>query len=98
MKTFFFACASFLFLASCSTQKLIISNKTTALEPVYKNSSTFWIGGIGQTTQMALKEGEKLCSKGIGYYQTRQSPLDVLFSFITFSIYTPREVAVYCVE
>lgn len=82
-----------LMLTGCATQK---SYKTYSgnSTPDYKSSQPFFLWGIGQTQDVDIK---KVCKgKDVAAVNTTQTFVDGLLGVITFGIYTPRSVEVYC--
>jgi len=79
---------------SCSTQKIRFIDEYTNTNPNFEDSQAFFIYGVGQTKEIKI---DKICNnKGLDKIETKQSGMDVFLSIITFGIYTPRTVAVYC--
>jgi len=81
-------------LSACSTQRIYMKNDMTGTMPSYEKSQTFFIYGIGQTQD--LNAGEVCGKKSISRIETNQTFVDGLLSVITFGIYTPRTVSVFC--
>jgi len=83
-------------LGACSTQRFHFTGNgmSGAMMPSYEKSQPFFIGGIGQTTDVVVTD---VCgNKGASQIHTTQTALDGILSILTFNIYTPRTVAVFC--
>ena len=85
-------------LASCSEQIIKVNTKAIGDLPSTMPSSVKWshffIHGIGQTSHF---NGAQVCQGGqVDFVGTRFGGWQLLASAITWNIYTPREVSVYC--
>lgn len=81
-------------LAGCSTQSIGIGGQTE-VEPTLKETQTFFFSGIGQTQHI---DAAKVCegAHNIIKVESLESPLNIVMNTITFGIYTPRDVKIYC--
>lgn len=80
--------------SGCATQRIFVQDQLGGNTPSYEKSQAFFIGGIGQTQDTNAAE---ICGKrGIRRVETERTFVDILLGVITFSIYTPQSVAVYC--
>ena len=63
--------------------------------PHFSKTSHFFIGGIGQS--MVLNASE-LCkeSDGVAFVESKQSFVQVFLILITYGIYAPRTMNIYC--
>lgn len=83
-------------LGACATQRFHFTGNgmSGAMMPSYEKSQPFFIGGIGQTTDVVVSD---VCGKkGAAQIHASQTALDGILSMLTFGIYTPRTVAVFC--
>jgi hypothetical protein len=82
-------------LGACATQRVHFGDSMSMGSIAnYEKSQPFFISGIGQTTDINVRE---ICgAKGAMRIETSETPLDVILSIVTFGIYTPRSVLVYC--
>lgn len=86
------------FVTACHTQRHFTNDKARydyKLGTVHKGTSSFFIGGIGQTDRV---DAVKLCGseENIQAVETKTTFLDGLIGLVTLTIYTPREYTVYC--
>lgn len=81
-------------LTACSTQTFYINNQRGVV-PDKEERQAFFIGGIGQQSEMDPAE---ICGgvDKIAKVESELTFLDGFLNFITFSIYTPRTARVYC--
>jgi len=92
------ALASVILLSSCSTQRIAIgstSREVPKTNPHYSYWDHFFLGGIGQTK---FRNAVELCknNNGVEFIETRLSFAQGLVTGLTYSIYSPRTVNVYC--
>jgi uncharacterized lipoprotein YajG len=90
-----FTMALLLSLGACATQRVHFTNKMSlANMPSYEKSQSFFLRGIGQSTDVNAAE---VCGAGkVLRVDTSYSGLDVILDILTFGIYSPRTVAIYC--
>ena len=95
MKNFKIYLLVFLVCLGCSRQRILSSGNFGKNEPNYEHSQDFWIYGIGQTQDLNAVE---ICKGkgGVEKTETIQTFVNGLLGFITFGIYYPRTVRVYC--
>lgn len=88
------AIAATALFAGCSTQSISVGGQTEA-EPTLQKSQTFFLSGIGQTQSINAAE---VCNgvENVIKVETKESPLNIVMDIITFGIYTPRDVQIYC--
>jgi len=90
---------SLLTISSCATQTFIVDPKVKrevpSGNPHFSKTSHFFISGVGQS--MALNASQ-LCkeSDGVAFVESKQSFVQALFAGITYGIYTPRTMNIYC--
>jgi hypothetical protein len=98
-------------LSACSQQTIVLDGSTKTMkkndvlfseEPFdphmdanYKNHDHFYIWGIAQSRAI---NPAKTCGsiENVAKVETQTTFLDGLLSAITFGIYSPREVRIYC--
>lgn len=81
-------------LAGCTTQTYIVSEKPAAQKASYDKMQHFFIGGIGQ---QAEKNTNEVCVNGsVAKVQTQQTFLNGLLGMLSYGIYAPRDMRVYC--
>ncbi len=90
---------SFLFITSCSTQTFKVSpnikREIPSGNPHFSKWSNFFLSGLGQSD---FKDADAMCkeSDGIAFLETRQSFVQGLVGVVTYGIYTPRTMNIYC--
>lgn len=83
-----------LMLSSCMTQRVYTGSGAGAAVPAYKKSQPFFVSGVGQTKEV---NAQAICRQsGIAKVNATFTPLDVVLGAVTFGIYTPRTMEVYC--
>ena len=81
-------------LAGCSTQTYIVSNQTASQTASYDKMQHFFVGGIGQQSEKDTKE---VCPNGsVAKVQTQQTFLNGFLGAISYGIYSPRDMRIYC--
>ena len=72
-----------------------VKREVPAGNPHFSKTSHFFIGGIGQS--MVLNASE-LCkeSDGVAFVESKQSFVQVFLILITYGIYAPRTMNIYC--
>ena len=86
-----------LVLAGCSTQKFNLNpGADLTSDAVVSSSQTFFVGGIGQETEVDAAEACGGADK-VAQVLTKQTFMNGLLGAVTFGIYTPRTVEVHCV-
>ena len=94
-KLFAIACMAFLF-TGCSTQTYLVSNThNPSADPDYDKFQHFFVAGIGQ---QQTQDTTEICGSAdnVSKVQTKQSFLNWLVGGISYSIYTPRDIRVFC--
>jgi hypothetical protein len=87
------------FLASCATQTFNVNpnikREVPSGNPHFSKWSHFFVNGIGQTN---FRNAAAMCkdNDGIGFVETKQSFGQVIVAIITYGIYTPRTMNIYC--
>mgnify|MGYP000875044978 CR=1 FL=1 len=85
-------------LTSCATQRFHFTNNVYGTQmPNYEQSQTFFLSGVGQTTDVNVAEVCGSASKVLRV-ETTDSPLDVVLGAVTWGIYTPRTAKVTCLK
>lgn len=81
-------------LTGCSTQTYIVSEQPAAKTASYDKMQHFFVGGIGQQSEKDTKE---VCTNNnVAKVQTQQTFLNGLLSMISYGIYSPRDMRIYC--
>lgn len=62
-------------------------------EPTKEVSYDFFFWGIAKKYNIDVKG---MCPSGLRQVQTRTTPMDSLLTLITFGIYSPRSLSVWC--
>jgi hypothetical protein len=94
MKSFLKVLIFSVLLISCSSQIVKVGRDANPPNPTLDKSQAFFVYGIGQTQEI---DGRAICKeKGINRIRTKQTWVNVLLQVVTFAIYTPRTVEVYC--
>lgn len=80
--------------SGCATQTYLLANRGETT-PSYDKMQTFFVSGIGQEQEVNAAE---ICDGAdkIAKVQTQQTFLNGLLGAITYGIYTPRQIRVYC--
>jgi hypothetical protein len=84
-----------LILTACSTQRIYMDteDRTTSRDS-YEKSQPFFIAGLGQTVEF---DSNQACGKRKpAIVETKQTFVDGLLGVVTFGIYTPRTLQIYC--
>lgn len=86
--------------SSCATQTMTVDPSIkrdipAAANPHFSSWSHFFVGGIGQSD---FKNAGQMCkdSGGVAFVETRQSFGQVLVNMVTYGIYAPRTMNIYC--
>lgn len=100
MKKIISYCAFVLLLASCATQTYSIdaNNKRevpASPNPHFSKTSHFFLEGVGQSD---FQNASKLCadSGGVAFVEAKQTVGQVFLTAITYHIYSPRTMNIYC--
>ncbi|EEV24829.1 putative Bor protein precursor of bacteriophage [Actinobacillus minor 202] len=81
-------------LSACSTQTYIVSESPNSTEAKYDKMQHFFVGGIAQQQE---KDARDVCGMGnTAKVQTQQTFLNGLLGSISYGIYTPRDMRIYC--
>ena len=90
---------SLVVISSCATQTFVINSKVKrevpAGNPHFSKSSHFFISGVGQSMVLNASEFCKE-SDGVAFVESKQSFVQGLLGGITYGIYTPRTMNIYC--
>lgn len=86
-----------LLTAGCSTVTMNPKGQTHYIsEPTFEKSLPFFIGGI---VGKGVVDAKEVCgTRQIRQIQTQETFLDSFLGIITFSIYTPETVKIWCEE
>ena len=92
------AIISSLFLCSCSTQRIAVGSKSREVpktNPHYSYWDNFLFWGVGQTK---FNNAQELCknNNGVDFVETRLSFAQGLLTGLTYGIYSPRTINIYC--
>lgn len=93
MKQFFAVSLLALAFSACATQTIRFTNDYSSSPANLEKSQPFFISGLGQTQEI---QASTVCKRGFDRVETKQTVMDVLLGVVTFGIYTPRTLAVYC--
>jgi len=87
--------APLIVLSGCAIQKFDLVDGVTKNSPALDDSQTFWVGGIGQSTEI---DAAKVCGgpDNIVSIETQQTGGDAALTLITLAIYAPRHIRVTC--
>lgn len=86
-------------LASCATQTFSVNpnvkREVPSGNPHFSKWSTFFVNGIGQND---FQNASQLCkdSGGVAFVETKQTFGQVMVALVTWGIYTPRTMNIYC--
>jgi hypothetical protein len=80
--------------SGCATQTYLLSNGGNTT-PSYNKMQTFFVSGIGQEKAVNATE---VCGGAdkVAKVQTKITFLNGLLGQITYGVYTPRQIMVYC--
>lgn len=95
MKNAILAVLAATLISACSTQRVYLDkDDRTSSRDSYEKSQPFFIYGLGQTTEFDV---DQACGKRKpSIVETKQTFVDGLLGAVTFGIYTPRTLQVYC--
>ncbi len=95
MKKLVIAAAISLLASGCAQQTFVVSPAQETNEATELKTHHFFVSGIGQSKQI---DAAQVCGSvdKVAKVETQQTFKDIVFSTITFGIYTPREARVYC--
>jgi hypothetical protein len=85
-----------LMLNGCATQSFQINSAIAPAQPTYEDRQAFFIGGLGQTQTLNVKETCGGDTGKIARVEAEQTFLDGFLGFLSWGIYTPRMARVYC--
>ncbi|KXZ27304.1 hypothetical protein AYB34_08475 [Leptospira sp. ZV016] len=95
MKKIFGLCLC-LALNFCATQVAYISleHDRPGMVPAYEKRHHFVLFGVGQTKEISASQ---ICdSRPVAKIESSFTFVDILLSMLTWGIYTPRTIEVYC--
>jgi hypothetical protein len=83
-------------LSSCSHQMVYLEGDLTA-EPTMERTDHFFLGGVGQekvvnATKVCKENGKRSLTR----VESRQTFGNAILSVLSFGIYFPRTIRVYC--
>jgi hypothetical protein len=83
-----------LVISGCATQRFEVQGSSQQA-PSLDDAQTFFVAGIGQSKEV---DAAKVCggAKNVQSIETQLTPGNIALSFVTFGIYTPRQMRVYC--
>jgi len=99
MKKLLICLAISLLTSSCATQTFSVNpnvkREVPAGNPHFSKWNNFFVSGIGQQD---FKNAGELCkeSGGVAFVEAKQTVGQVLVSIVTYGIYTPRTMNIYC--
>ena len=81
-------------LTGCAIQRFDV-RPDTQNAPTHDNSQSFWVGGIGQSEDI---DAAIVCgtAANVQRVETQMTAGNVGLTILTFGIYSPRQVRVYC--
>lgn len=96
----FLICLVMLTVFSCSTQRFIYDSKRASLvdEPTVTKWAPFFIGGFAQRSSFNPKKICKNKDQNLAKVEFVQTFPNILLTFITLGIYSPREARIYCAK
>lgn len=82
-------------LAGCASQSYIVSEPVMKKAPKVNEAQTFFISGLGQTKEI---NAAQVCgdAANVAKIENQQTFLNGFLHLITWGIYSPRQVRVYC--
>ena len=80
--------------SGCTTQTYLMANSGNST-PSYNKMQYFFVSGIGQEQEVNAAEVCDGADK-IAKVQTQQTFLNGLLSNLTYGLFTPRQIRVYC--
>lgn len=94
MKKMVFVSLLAILSSGCATQSYLLSNGGSST-PSYNKMQTFFVSGIGQEKQV---DAAAVCGGAdkIFKVQTKITFLNGLLSQVSYGVYTPRQIIVYC--
>ncbi len=99
MKKLFIILAIVALTASCSTQRFLVDPSVKREEPAknphFTKWSHFFVAGIGQTS---FSNAADMCKEngGVAFVETKLTFAQGLVTALTYGIYSPRNISVYC--
>lgn len=95
MKKLVITAATALLLSACSTHTFIVSEQNAASQPTYDKTQHFFVSGLGQSKEV---NGAEICGSAdkVAKVQTQQTFLNGLLHSVSYGIYSPRDMRVYC--
>lgn len=81
-------------ITGCATQTYVLSNQGDA-KPEHNKLQNFFVGGLGQEASV---QADQVCGSAqqVAKIQTEQTFINGLLANISYGIYTPRQMRVYC--
>ncbi|WP_130802425.1 Bor family protein [Acinetobacter ihumii] len=94
MKKLIFVSLISLLSSGCATQTYLLSNEGNSA-PSYNKMQAFFVSGIGQEKEI---DAAKICGGAdkVSKVQTKITFLNGLLGQISYGVYTPRQILVYC--
>lgn len=94
MKKLVFVSLLAILSSGCATQSYLLSNSGNNT-PTYNKMQTFFVSGVGQEKKVNAAE---VCGgpDKVFKVQTQITFLNGLLSNLTYGVYTPRQIIVYC--
>lgn len=81
-----------LFCSACMTQNVTTGTNIGKLS--FKERQHFFVDGIAQKKTV---NATQICrGRSVGMVKSTFEPLDIVFGIVTFGIYTPRTLEIYC--
>lgn len=83
-----------LVMSGCATQRFEVQGSSQQA-PSLDHAQTFFVSGIGQSKEV---DAAKICggAKNVQSIETQLTPGNIVLGIVTFGIYTPRQMRVYC--
>ncbi len=83
-----------LVLGGCATQRFDVQTAHQPT-PAMDEAQSFFVFGIGQNKEV---DATKICNgaNNVQRVETQLTPANIALGMLTFGIYTPRQIRVYC--
>lgn len=98
MKRLLIAAFVTLMFTGCATQSFDVNEAVGPMsQPELEESQAFFVGGIGQEAYINAAD---VCggAENIARVEVEQTAFDIVLSWLTGSIYSPRTARVYCLS
>lgn len=84
--------------SGCATQNYLVSSQvapSTTIEADASKMQTFFVSGLGQEQEI---DAAQVCEgkDNVASIQTKSNFVNVVLGLVSYGIYTPRQINVYC--